>query len=117
MSPRELRKLYKKLSSNWQELLHKRMELRKLVQRADDSMSRTQRLESRVKYWGGKNRAIECPAYKPIDGTEGYCMVNSPSWVSNTRSLFTYKCFECRLQRKTRMKVGTFNGVFGKKVP
>jgi len=91
------------------------MELRKLVQRADDSMSRTQRLEDRVRYWAGKKRALECPAYKLVNGRQGFCMVDNPDYARDARSLFIYKCFECKLTKKTRMKVGTFNGVFGNK--
>lgn len=111
-TPKELRKIKRKLRRTWRKgYKHLEKKVKEMLD-AEESLGKIGRLEERVKYWLGKAKASECPAYIHTGKAQARCGVRG-EYSSSMDWLFREYCFECKLTKKEALKKATFNGVFG----
>lgn len=111
MEEKELRVLRKKLLKTRSKTMEEYWRARNHLEDTDESLNKIGRLQERVNYWIGKQKAQKCPAHIYHAKAGAQCAV-SFDYAMSMWYLYNRYCSQCTLGKKEAMKQATFNRVF-----
>jgi len=112
MSDTELRKLRDNLERTAERVCEQERHARRFLRDVQHSAEEVYKLTKRTKYYIGKKKAMQCPAFANGDqySSECKCM----DWSYGTwQKLFVRDCANCTLTNKEAITKATFRGIFG----
>jgi len=115
-SQKELKELLKKLQKTTDKARDFYSKTLDKARDAEQSLIKLYSLEKWGKYWMGKKKAQNCPAWKQMEQGVGICTYQmSDDFARNFQDVFIQYCSKCKLSKEQAMKGGVLKRVFENK--
>lgn len=112
MSDKDLRKLRDNLERTAERVREQERQARRFLNDVQHSAEELYRLAKRTKYYIGKHKAMQCPAF--AKGDRYYSECKAMDWSRGSwQNLFVRDCANCVLTNKEAVTKATFRGIFG----